>query len=1855
MRRHTDNPARGFSGRLTAAPLPHLHRPLFALAAGLVFLTLTPPAQAAPVHPPNEARDIAGLNHACGVATDSNGDVYLSSAGESKIEVYDPSHTELTSIEDTNEPCGLAVDSRGELLVSDQATGEVVRYVPNAYPFSGAPSYGSAEPVGEGGKKAKGISIDPFDNRLYVAEGTRVTSYGSEVQQFEIREATGGTYKLKFKGEETASLPFNASNAEVQAALESLPALGTGSVAVSGTSSATAWPHRIAFVGSAGFADVGRVEALPSLAGNEVDKLTVEATAGTYKLKFEGEETAAIEFNASASGAGSVQEALVALPTLAPGDVSVTGGPGDAGGTSPYVVAFEGASAGRNVGFLSPVTAALIGTASVSSKDGAETRYLAKATSGGRGFDEIQLLNVAKATAGTYKLKFKGEETASLPFNASAAEVQAALEALAAIAPGDVSVFLERSPTFSSRPYVLVFGGALASADVPQVEAVSSLLPNPGAEAGSSTEVGGWSGRVGEGTLTEASGVASYTVEPTQAIPSAPGTDRYLSVADAGGLAADQLYLFGGQDLRTLKLRRKINGAATPDGSFGFGAAGAYLAADPGNINRETKKCPEQKQACTAGHLFLYDAAHEALDEFDASGEYLGQTKNAAFADAKPTAVAIDRSGGAGDGTIYVTAGAGGEALAFEPLLAPKRETLEKPLSHELAKAGEVATDSHGDLYAVAGTFVHVYKPDGGEILTEGKPLIEDKLAPQDIAVDSTGKVYVLDGEKEVTYYTPSAYPPVAGTTYSRHLTPVATVKEFPNADEFLRAIAVNPGPGPGKDRLFVATHEYDSAANGSTLLDSEFAKGLVGHVRESIAVNGASGTVYFSVNPHLVIGVDPLGKEIVARIDTRVSQNGQSGSNPYLAVDQANGHVLEFDGVSSVVHEYDAAGSFVAQFGTFTEKISRPTRVAVDSACAVHEPPLTGAACESFDPANGNAYVAFDGSNPFDVTAFGPLRYVSGKRPPVAVTGGADEFGPGSATLRGTVNPEETPLEECKFEYLTEDEYETNGETFAGAEEEACAESPAEIGEGVEPVPVHAGVGSLDPEAPYRFRLVAKNSVGTDEGEAALFGPPVLTAKEALPVLYNEATLRAEISPSGLATKYHFDYLDLQSFEEQGGFEGPATHHSASAELAPGEAAVPVSVPLVGLSQGTEYRYRAVAENDVATVSGLAQAFVTQVHRLPENCSNAAFRFGLSANLPDCRAYELVTPAQTNGLTPYSPDDNAPVGANRGFNNWLTVQHGEGAGERLSYFTEGTLPGFEGNGLRDGYRAERGAGDHPAGGWQSALFSPDYAESVPGTHEILNSYGVAPDQLYSLWEINPEPEAFPATRPHGIYLGTPTGFEALGRDSLGKNIDLGAHSQYVSAGGAHAIFTSKKHLGPGAPPEPTQAVYDRAAGKASATTVVSTPPSGASPSLEAEFENNDATYLGASEDGSAVAFSVNGTLYLHRAGKTTEIAKAPNTFAGISEGGTMVFYAATADGESPAALHACDAEAGPCAGPEAHPPEEIAAAGIFAAVSPDGTHAFFSEEGEAGAHNLYAWDNTGTRFIGRLSAEDFEDEAFAGVPGMNLAAWTRAIGRGLRSGRVYAPTRSSIGGAFAFQSHARLTAYDNEGVGEIYRYDPTAEAGQRLLCVSCDPSGAPPSTDALFEDIRAGSPVSAMTMIANLTEGGEEVFFQSPDRLVPEDANEAEDVYEWRAKGSGIPECTRTEGCLALISSGQGEKPSFLYAMSGDGHDVFLQTKETLVGADEAGSPSIYDAREGGGIPEPVPPAPCQGDACQGQGSEPPAIPSPTSTGAGESTTRPKARPCGKGRRRVKGRCVKRPAKHKHHRRAKHNRRAGK
>jgi hypothetical protein len=85
----------------------------------------------------------------------------------------------------------------------------------------------------------------------------------------------------------------------------------------------------------------------PGSAVDEVQEVTVAAAEGTFTLAFRGDETAAIPFNAPAA---TVQADLQALPSIGAGNVTVTGGPGDATGTKPYVLTFTGALGGVDTG-----------------------------------------------------------------------------------------------------------------------------------------------------------------------------------------------------------------------------------------------------------------------------------------------------------------------------------------------------------------------------------------------------------------------------------------------------------------------------------------------------------------------------------------------------------------------------------------------------------------------------------------------------------------------------------------------------------------------------------------------------------------------------------------------------------------------------------------------------------------------------------------------------------------------------------------------------------------------------------------------------------------------------------------------------------------------------------------------------------------------------------------------------------------------------------------------------------------------------------------------------------------------------------------------------------------------------------------------------------------------------------------------------------------------------------------------------------------------------------------------------------------------------------------------------------------
>lgn len=76
--------------------------------------------------------------------------------------------------------------------------------------------------------------------------------------------------------------------------------------------------------------------------------------------------------------------------------------------------------------------------------------------------NEVQTLDLGAASAGTFTITFDDETTGAIAFNATAAAVQTALEALSNINPGDVIVTGGPLP----GAITLTFGGQYAGADV---------------------------------------------------------------------------------------------------------------------------------------------------------------------------------------------------------------------------------------------------------------------------------------------------------------------------------------------------------------------------------------------------------------------------------------------------------------------------------------------------------------------------------------------------------------------------------------------------------------------------------------------------------------------------------------------------------------------------------------------------------------------------------------------------------------------------------------------------------------------------------------------------------------------------------------------------------------------------------------------------------------------------------------------------------------------------------------------------------------------------------------------------------------------------------------------------------------------------------------------------------------------------------------------------------------------------------------------------------------------------------------------------------------------------------------------
>jgi hypothetical protein len=786
---------------------------------------------------------------------------------------------------------------------------------------------------------------------------------------------------------------------------------------------------------------------------------------------------------------------------------------------------------------------------------------------------------------------------------------------------------------------------------------------------------------------------------------------------------------------------------------------------------------------------------------------------------------------------------------------------------------------------------------------------------------------------------------------------------------------------------------------------------------------------------------------------------------------------------------------------------------------------------------------------------------------------------------------------------------------------------------------------------------------------------PPVIEAQYATSVGAREAVVRAAINPRFFVdTTYVVEYGTSPC--SAGGCT--ATSPVALTDKVIGRAVTTAGVFLAGLEPGTTYFYRFVANSPGGEDVGADHVFRTFAVSGPASpCPNDALRSGAGASLPDCRAYEMVSPLDKN---------NGDVSS--GFATHTeprVVFQAAISGERFTYSSPTSFADPEGAPYTSQYLGSRSPLGSAAPGWTSESISPPRTRVATLVDFKKNQFKAFSDDLCTGWlRSDADPPLAPGAQPEysNLYRRTncgTVGYEAIttGRPMTRKpvyfdsNVQLVVELQGVSEDGGKAIFATNDNLeGTEAPdigaatltygdeiqlyehsPEgdlrfacilPSGKPVKEACGAGTTT-------AGQPNNLLSSLEN------AISADGSRVFWTTSknieenegaGRIYLRIDATSTiavslPVAADPARFWGASGDGSVAIYSFVA-GSHKGELYRFETAT--------KTSQQIGEGAISVmGMSEDASRVYFASTAalEAGAvageSNLYLWEGGATTFIATL-------------PEGNLQPFSPiATAPGYRTSRV-----SSDGRYAAFTSRAPLTDYDNldattgQPDSEVFRYD--AEAGS-LVCVSCNPTGARPSGQGGVAARIVPRP-SALYASGALSDDGQRVFFESFEALVPRDTNGARDVYQWEAEGTGSCDAAdagfnpQTGGCVELISSGQSPRESLFLDATPSGSDVFVATLSSLVPWDPD-SVDVYDARVGGGFPAPPVPEPvCEGEACQ---SPPPApeVQRPASLLAG-----PPARPkrCPKGKRRVKRagkvRCVKRHRKGARHRKRKEARR---
>jgi hypothetical protein len=976
------------------------------------------------------------------------------------------------------------------------------------------------------------------------------------------------------------------------------------------------------------------------------------------------------------------------------------------------------------------------------------------------------------------------------------------------------------------------------------------------------------------------------------------------------------------------------------------------------------------------------------------------------------------------------------------------------------------------------------------------------------------------------------------------------------------------------------------------------------------------------------------------------------------VAVDAGNGDVYVNEGVPTIVDEFNAAGEYV---GDLTET---PTAG-----------PFKGPASVAVDPISHDVYVGDIGAFAA-VDVFGPDLVV-----PTVATEPATGIEPDSVILHGTLIPEQEGPATCRFAYGTGEEL---GQTVP------C---PAAVPAGEAEVPVSVPLTKLTSDTTYFYRLQASNKNGLNPGEASqdrqftTLGPGI-RAESVANVAATSATLQASVDPHERPTSVYFQYATTGSFAD-------AISVPPAPGVAIGSGKEPVEVApqhVQGLSPGTLYYYRAVAlsevEGHVREFDGPGQTFTTQTAG--------------SFALPDERQWELVSPPDKHGAL------IQPIGEGQ-------VTQAAAAGNAFTFLTDAPTEA-QPQGYSNFVQILAGRG---AASWEPKDIAPPHGGATGVTTEGQEYRFFSPDLSASiLQQVGPftplseqatEQTAYLRNDTNGAYtpLVTPANdtaepFQRFGAEGecppFGNKPLCGPEFEGATPDLKHVVFSSKVALTPGANSGLTS-LYEWSNGTLGLVSLL--PGNGGSASFPALGFESAVARQAISADGSRVIWSeTGGHLYMRdmtrgetvqldavQSGSTGSGSAAPTFQAASTDGSTAYFtdgQALTKSASSGAGrkgdLYKCEmvVEAGKlnCRLSDLTPAgaggEPAGVLDLLPGVSEDGSRVYFVADGAlapgaihgnldfqgvppGGLTNLYMWHAGVTTLVAVLSSEDYPD-------------WN---GRGSEHQLARVTSRVSGNGRWlTFMSQRELTGYDSRDAvtgrpdEEVYLYD--AEH-QRLVCASCDPSGARPA------GVEFGKMAAGIDGGQNIWDGSQglggsvpawtafdahgfalyqsrylsnegRLFFNSSDALVPADINATGDVYQYEPDGvpAGSHACSPSvgsgsdvykpargfevegrggeegAGCVGLISSGSSPQESGFLDASESGGDVFFFTSARLSPQDSDTSPDVYDAHECTTAAPCYPQAaavqspPCDtGDSCRAA-----ATPQPSIFGAPASAT---------------------------------------